>query len=92
MVYLVNCISYFDFLLPSCTESPIQKKSLHLKKKNLPNSYLFQIVFFLGVLKVKTWPQDHKTFFMLNSAEHEICPANKSQIANNCKLFLAKHS
>ena len=29
---------------------------------------------------------------MLNSAEHEICPANKSQIINNSKFFLAKHS
>ena len=29
---------------------------------------------------------------MLDSAEHEICPANKSQITNNCKFFLAKHS
>ena len=29
---------------------------------------------------------------MLNSAEHEICPANKSQITNNCKFFLAKYS
>ena len=28
----------------------------------------------------------YKTFFMLNTAEHEICPANKSQITNNCKL------
>ena len=28
---------------------------------------------------------------MLNSAEHEICPSNKSQITNNCKFFLAKH-
>ena len=25
---------------------------------------------------------------MLNSAEHEICPANKSQITNNSKFFL----
>ena len=23
-------------------------------------------------------PRGYKTFFMLNSAEHEICPANKS--------------
>ena len=29
---------------------------------------------------------------MLNLAEHEICPANKSQITNKCKFFLAKHS
>ena len=28
----------------------------------------------------------YKTFFMLNSTEHEICPANKSQITNNCKF------
>ena len=31
-------------------------------------------------------------FFMLNSTEHEICPANKSQITNDFKFFLAKHS
>ena len=29
--------------------------------------------------------------FMLNSAEHVICPANKSQITNDFKSFLAKH-
>ena len=40
----------------------------------------------------KIRPQGYKTFFMLNSTEHEICPANKSQITNNCKFFLAKHS
>ena len=34
----------------------------------------------------------YKTFFMLNSAEHEICPANISQITDNCKFFLAKQS
>ena len=28
-----------------------------------------------------------KLFFMLNSAEHEICPADKSQITNNCIFF-----
>ena len=31
-----------------------------------------------------------QTLFMLNSAEHEIFPANKSQITNNCKFFSAK--
>ena len=35
-------------------------------------------------------PKVIKLFFMLNSAEHEICQANKSQITNNCKFFLAK--
>ena len=34
----------------------------------------------------------YKTFFMLNSAEHEIFSANNSQITNNCNFFLAKHS
>ena len=29
---------------------------------------------------------------MVNSAEHEICPANKSQNTNNCKFFLAKQT
>ena len=37
-------------------------------------------------------PRGYKTFFMLYSAEHEICTADKSQITNNCKVFLAKHS
>ena len=37
-------------------------------------------------------PRGYKTFFMLDSAEHEICPANKSQITNNCKFFFAQHS
>ena len=42
----------------------------------------------------RSWsgPKVIKKFFMLNSAEHEICPANKSQIINNCKFFLTKYS
>ena len=39
-----------------------------------------------------SWPQGYKTFFMLNSTEQEIFSANKSQITNNCKFFLDKHS
>ena len=38
---------------------------------------------------LKPGPEVIIFFFMLNSAEHEICPANKSQITN---FFLAKHS
>ena len=38
------------------------------------------------------WPRGYKTCFMLNSAEHKICLANKSQTTNNYKFFLAKHS
>ena len=37
-------------------------------------------------------PDVIKTFFMLNSAEHEICPAYKSLITNNCQFFFAKCS
>ena len=40
-------------------------------------------------------PQSYKTFFMLNSAEHEFFPANKSQITNNIAnsffLNIAEH-
>ena len=39
-------------------------------------------------------PEVIKLFFMLNSAEHEIFSANKSQITNNCKSFwlnIAEH-
>ena len=38
-----------------------------------------------------TKPWGYKTISMLNSAKHENSPANKSQFANNCKFFLAKH-
>ena len=31
------------------------------------------------------------SFFMLNPAEHEICPGNKSQITNTCQVFHATH-
>ena len=41
---------------------------------------------------MKTRPRGYKSFFMLNSAVHEICPAYKSQVTNNCKVFLAEHS
>ena len=34
-----------------------------------------------------TWPRGHKTFVMLNSAEHEIDPAHKCYNANNCWHF-----
>ena len=40
----------------------------------------------------RAWPRGYKILLVLNSAEHEICPANKSRITNNCKFFLAKHS
>ena len=41
-------------------------------------------------------PRGYKTFFMLNSAEHEFCPANKKnlkllKIANSFLLNIAEH-
>ena len=33
------------------------------------------------------WPRGYKTFFMLNSAEHEIFPANNHENANYCWYF-----
>ena len=33
-------------------------------------------------------PEVMTLFFMLNSAKHEIFPANVSQITNNCKILL----
>ena len=36
-------------------------------------------------------PEIIKLLFVLNLAEHEISPPNKSQIASNCKIFLAKY-
>ena len=39
----------------------------------------------------QAWPEAIKLFFMINSAEHEICPANKSQITSHCKIFFARH-
>ena len=33
------------------------------------------------------WPQGYKTFFMLNSAEHEVFSANKYVNANNSWHF-----
>ena len=34
------------------------------------------------LLHSEIWPQGYNTFFMLNSAEHEILPANKQQITD----------
>ena len=44
------------------------------------------------VFLIQFWPRGYKTFNMLNSAEYEIFHANKSQITNNAKFFLAKRS
>ena len=64
--------------------------SRKIRKRTFEHASQAKIQISLRVRAV--WPQDYKTFFMLNSAEHEFCPAYKSQITNNCKFFLAKHS
>ena len=38
--------------------------------------------------QVENRPRGYKTFFMLNSSEHKIFSANKSQITKNCIFFL----
>ena len=43
-----------------------------------------------NVHKLRPW--SYKTFCMLNSAEHDIFPAYKFHITNNCKFCFAKHS
>ena len=43
----------------------------------------FPVVYFPN-----TKPRGYNTYFMLNSAEHEICPPNKSQIINSSKFFI----
>ena len=52
---------------------------------------LFLIVKISIYLQKYIWPQDNKAFLMLNSAEHEIRSASKSQITNNCNFFHTKH-
>ena len=39
---------------------------------------------FLCVCFFLSWPRGYKTFFMLNSAEHEIFSANKYENASYC--------
>ena len=41
-----------------------------------------------------TWPRGYKTFFMLNSTEHELCPAKNLiflTIASSFLLNMAEH-
>ena len=40
----------------------------------------------------EVWARGHKTFFMLNSAENEICSAYKKLNTNNLNFFPAKQS
>ena len=48
---------------------------------------LWLFVFYCNVSQVKSRSWGYKTFFMLNSAEHEILPAHKYENANCCWHF-----
>ena len=50
---------------------------------NLKQVVCTVLALMLTVLIFGARPQDYKTFFMLNSAEHEIFSANKYEDANN---------
>ena len=43
-------------------------------------------------LKVADWPRGYKTFFMLNSPEHEILNAHKYENINKVSIFQAQIS
>ena len=66
----------------------ISKIQCALKKKEKEesqyHSYILQIYW--------TWARGYKTFFMLNSAENEICSVYKKLNTNNLNLFPAKQS
>ena len=67
----------------------------------MPDCYMISVNC-VRILRVKTIramhqfrPRGYKTVFMLNSAEHEICPANKNlrlrTIANSFSLNIAEY-
>ena len=89
----VRCQHLHTFILTSviisCTKASIVVTVFNGCLLSCP--FFFQCVFSIP-LSCNFGPRGCKAFFMLNSAEHENCPANKSQIINNCKLFLAKQS
>ena len=44
----------------------------------------------IGFSMLESWARGYKTFFMLNSTEHEIFHVNKSQIVNIVSLSSAE--
>ena len=46
----------------------------------------------INIIQISPGPEVIKLFFMLNSAEHEICLANKSQITSNFKFYFTKQT
>ena len=65
----------------NCTLSPSQKSSSLSTRCSVSSDLsLFYLVY-------PTWPQGYRTFFMLNSAEHEIFSANKYE--NACSALFS---
>ena len=69
---------------------PHAKRHFKLYNK-ISRGTAFSIMLHERPAKTQIRPRGYKHYFMPNSAEHEICHENKSQITNNCKFFLAKH-
>ena len=53
-----------------------QKNSLRCDLNQAPKPF-YRIYFTIFTIGLKTWPRGYKSFFMLNSAEHEIYLAHK---------------
>ena len=70
-------------LLTGCIITHAVWNYMKLREFDTPHSFLlgWEATF------VKSRPQGYKTFFMLNSAEHEIFSANKYENANNSWHF-----
>ena len=68
----------------------------HINEKALIINILFKTVLNSSpdhisvsrIFKFQTWPQGYKTFFMLNSVEHEILNAHKYKSIKKFGFFL----
>ena len=69
----------------------LNKDSTMRKCSDLASFYYFLLHEISGYPNGISGPKIIKKI-VLNSAEHEICPAYRSQIINNSKLFLATHN
>ena len=63
----------------------MKNKIYDYRKKNASNSY--QLRFYCTI---KIWPRVYKTFFMLNSVEHEILNARKYKNIKILSIFQAQ--
>ena len=49
-----------------------------------PSKTMISLSFLVMPMRCSYWPRGNKTFFMINSAAHDIYPAHKCQNANSC--------